>query len=109
MLKMKNKVKIVTTKEEYSKLARLLSEHTLEGLITSYSKGDGKYALLGDGYIVQIRLWSTTLDKQEIHIIYKRKNQWVFFKDIIAVSDNKKYLKEFRIHCNPGKMFKWRK
>lgn len=74
----------------------------LRGLMI-YVKTMGKYGLLKDGKIVKIKLWSTTIDPQELHFdkpLLKRsalsRSEWAYTKDFLGFSNSKRLLKKFR-------------
>jgi hypothetical protein len=67
----------------------------LNGLL-EYNRSLGKFGLLEDGCIVRIKLWSTTVDPQELHFNWRRKSEWAYVTNFLAFSERKKHLRKFK-------------
>ena len=57
-----------------------------------YTHEKGKYGLHKDNSIMEIEMYSTTIEPQELHFHYRRSAQWAFVHDFTHFSDDKKEL-----------------
>lgn len=64
-----------------------------------YSHSNGRYALLYNGEIHKVYLWSEPslpIDRQEIYLKTKKKSLvWLYYDEVLSFSNSKKQLKKY--------------
>lgn len=58
--------------------------------------GSLPWGLSRHGNIIRIELWSTTLDRQELHFHIRKKGYWSYYDNFVMFARTKKEVQKFK-------------